>query len=277
MSTALGVYHGPFGRVALYHLNRPMTTHAHREGHLTFLVSGQDSAMVVRDKARALDHGFAVACSPWEPHNFLPGDAENGSLFLVLYIKPIWFLEVARSVHAGLRFGGNVIEITPHIHRWVHRISGLLLEGETTDLFDGYLYELTQECFDQSWQWSETADPLLMQTSSFSDFRVRKSIKLMREQLGNDFLLDEIAREAGLSRPHFFKLFRRQTGITPNLYLNTLRMEKAIDDLTIGNRTVTDIGFDLGFSSQASFTRFFCSNVGIAPTDYRRVAHVGSA
>ena len=32
------------------------------------------------------------------------------------------------------------------------------------------------------------------------------------------------------------------------------------------------IGFDLGFSSQSSFTRFFASNVGMAPTDYRRVA-----
>ena len=32
-------------------------------------------------------------------------------------------------------------------------------------------------------------------------------------------------------------------------------------------------GLDLGFASQASFTRFFTSNVGIPPTDYRRVAH----
>ncbi|MGI9420965.1 MAG: helix-turn-helix transcriptional regulator, partial [Geminicoccaceae bacterium] len=73
---------------------------------------------------------------------------------------------------------------------------------------------------------------------------------------------------------HFYKLFRKQTGITPNLFLNTLRMERAIDSLTASEKSVTDIGFDLGFSSQASFTRFFTSNVGIAPSDYRRVAHL---
>jgi AraC-like DNA-binding protein len=39
-------------------------------------------------------------------------------------------------------------------------------------------------------------------------------------------------------------------------------------------KTVTDIAFDLGFSSQASFTRFFSANVGISPSEYRRVAHV---
>jgi transcriptional regulator GlxA family with amidase domain len=51
-------------------------------------------------------------------------------------------------------------------------------------------------------------------------------------------------------------------------------MERAIDSLTSTHKSVTDIGFDLGFSSQASFTRFFTTNVGIAPSDYRRVAHL---
>ncbi|MEM8760193.1 MAG: helix-turn-helix domain-containing protein, partial [Pseudomonadota bacterium] len=59
-----------------------------------------------------------------------------------------------------------------------------------------------------------------------------------------------------------------------NLFLNTLRAEQAITELMETRKTVTDIGFDLGFSSQASFTRFFSSNVGIPPTEYRRVAHI---
>jgi AraC-like DNA-binding protein len=40
---------------------------------------------------------------------------------------------------------------------------------------------------------------------------------------------------------------------------------------------VTDIGFDLGFSSQSVFTRVFAANVGMAPTDYRRAAQVLAA
>ena len=52
-----------------------------------------------------------------------------------------------------------------------------------------------------------------------------------------------------------------------------MRAEHAIDDLMTTRKTITDIGLDLGFASQASFTRFFTSNVGIPPTDYRRVAH----
>ncbi len=79
----------------------------------------------------------------------------------------------------------------------------------------------------------------------------------MQESFTETAELEQIARESGLSRPHFFKLFKRQMGIIPNLYLNTLRMECAIERLTSTGETVTEIGDHLGFSSQASFTRFF--------------------
>ena len=85
-------------------------------------------------------------------------------------------------------------------------------------------------------------------------------------------ILDGIARESGLSRPHFYKLFKQQTGLTPNLYLNTLRVESALTGLADQSKTVNSIAEHLGFSSQASFSRFFSSNVGLAPSHYRRVA-----
>ena len=51
-------------------------------------------------------------------------------------------------------------------------------------------------------------------------------------------------------------------------------MEKAIEALTETTDSLAEIGFNLGFSSQSSFSRFFAINVGMAPSDYRRVAHV---
>jgi len=274
MSNAVAVYHGRFGRATLYNLNNHMATHAHREGHLAFFVQGTPSAMNVKGQQFAVDPGSAVAVNPWEPHDFRAGSQDTGGLFLVLYIKPIWFLETARDAQSGLRFGRADIDMTDQIRRSVGMVVSLLLESEATDLFDGYLYELTQKCFDQSWQWTPDGATNIPYVMPFADFRIRKSMRLMSERLGEDLELDEVARDAGLSRPHFYKLFRKQTGLTPNLFINTLRMERAIDSLTGTERSVTDIGFDLGFSSQASFTRFFTSNVGIAPSDYRRVAHL---
>src|SRR6185437_6144755 len=122
-----------------------------------------------------------------------------------------------------------------------------------------------------SWQQAEIArDP----HAAVTDFRVRKCIKLMSENPGAEIELDSIARASGLSRPHFYRLFRTQTGVTPNLYLNTLIMEQALDALVASEMPIADIGFDLGFSSQSGFTRFFAANVGMAPTEYRRAAKV---
>ena len=54
MSRALSVYHGHFGRATLYELNRPMTTHAHREGHLIFYLDGATATAPVSGVLRGL-------------------------------------------------------------------------------------------------------------------------------------------------------------------------------------------------------------------------------
>jgi AraC-like DNA-binding protein len=274
MSRALSVYHGRFGRATLYELNRPMTTHAHREAHLIFYVGRGYAAVPVIGKPHGLTERVAVAVNSWEPHAFVPRDWTSGGLYLVLYIDQAWFERMGPVGHAGLQFGRSEIEITPRIRAMVREVVSLLEDYDTAENFDGTLFELTDACFEQSWRLAGGWQLYRGAASSFIDFRVRKSIVLMSEQLGSEIELDAVARDAGLSRPHFYRLFRRQTGITPNIYLNTLRMEKAIERLGQTDRSVTDIADELGFSCQSVFTRFFSSHVGMAPTDYRRAVQV---
>jgi AraC-like DNA-binding protein len=278
MSTALAVYHGRFGRATLYRLNRPMTVHAHREGHLIFHVRGAMGIVDVCGRPFALAPRAAVAVNPWEPHAFLPGRSDEDGLFLVLYIDPRWFGEVQRGARPALRFGSSGIAVDDRVGEALDRATRLMLERRSIELLDRRLYDLTDRCFAESWRNPDagSAAPDAPAADGPSDFRVRRSIQLLSDRLGEgrEIRLDAVAREAGLSRPHFYHLFRRQTGVTPNLYRNTLLMERAVEILTRTARTVTEIGFDLGFSSQSGFTRFFSANVGMAPTDYRRVALV---
>lgn len=273
MARAISVHHGSFGRATLYELDKPLITHAHREGHLIFYLGGARGKIRVGDEDYLLDKTQGVAISPWEPHSFTCMPDDGHSFVLTLYIKPMWFLENSQSAEFALSFGTPCIRMTPTVEMWVGRLTSLLLDDQPSDRFDGFLFETTKQCFDQSWQALQSHALLHNVQRRFSDFRVRRSLRMMQESYTEDTAMDELAREVGLSRPHFFKLFKMQMGITPNLYLNTLRAEHAIDDLMTSNKSVTDIGLDLGFASQASFTRFFTSNVGIPPTDYRRVAH----
>ncbi len=271
MSTAIAAYHGAFGRAVIYQLNRPISTHAHREGHLVFHLDGPSAWSRLHRGAALLSPNSIAAINPWEQHEFIPGDRHAGSRFLILYISPAWYSEAGRNSEIPLRFGQPEVAMTPRISNVLTGLHYVLL-GEGPNLcIDTAIYDLVSACFTQSWNGlgapraPRLAAPLL-------DFRVRKSLDLIATRVGADFEFDDLARDAGLSRQHFYKLFREQVGVTPHIYLNTLRMERAIDCLTKTDQSVIDISLSLGFGSHSGFTRFFSQNVGVAPAEYRRAA-----
>ena len=272
MSKALAVFHGRFGRATVYQLNRAFNVHAHREGHLIFHVGGTPAQIDVCEQRWRLIQDSVVAVNPWEPHNFLPTDTDNGGIFFVLYVNPEWFAPDAPGSDR-LRFGRTHFKRTVALDKHIRRTAALVCGAPSLSSLDSELRRLIDICYDESWQQAETARDARA-NGSVTDFRVRKCIKMMSESPGAEIELDTIARESGLSRPHFYRLFRVQTGVTPNLYLNTLIMEQALEALVASEAPIADIGFDLGFSSQSGFTRFFAANVGMAPTDYRRAAKV---
>jgi AraC-like DNA-binding protein len=267
MSRALAVFHGRFGRATVYQLNRPFSVHAHREGHLIFQVGGTPGCIRVGEETHRLDETAVIAVNPWAPHNFLPTDVDDGALFFVLYVNAEWF---APNPGRALSFGASRIERTPAIARHVRRAAALVCGSPSLDGLDAELRALIAACHEESWLQGRH----FPEAAGVTDYRVRKSIKLLCGAAGAEIELDAVARQAGLSRPHFYKLFRAQTGVTPNLYLNTLLMEKALDALVTSEAPIAEIGGELGFSSLSVFTRFFAGHVGMAPSDYRRAAKV---
>jgi AraC-like DNA-binding protein len=271
MSTAHAVAHGAFGRACLYELDRPMAPHAHREGHLIFHVRGPAACVVIDGKPLPLTPAHATAISPWQPHFFSPIDRREPTLTLVLYIRPGWFADASHTAFEILRFGRPAVEMSDHITRLASETARLLAaHGGSDGSFEDRLSALTQAAFDQTWQWTSAGDRPAAPCSVLRDFRLRRAISLLSERLGEPVDLAEISRSSGLSRPHFFKLFREQMGLPPTIFRNALRMECAIERLAKGVETVSEIGFDLGFATPASFSRFFIANGVVPPSAYRR-------
>ncbi len=82
--------------------------------------------------------------------------------------------------------------------------------------------------------------------------------------------VEDLAREAGLSRAHFIREFRRAFGDSPHAYLLTRRLERAAALLRSTDRQVADICFSVGLRSLGSFTTSFTRTYGVSPTAYRR-------
>jgi AraC-like DNA-binding protein len=274
MSTALAVCHGAFGRVTVYRLDRPMRMHAHREGHLTFLLSGTPAVVTIGEVPHLVDLTTGVAINPWQPHAFHPCSGDHPSVFLVAYICDRW-LDRDHDGRGSMRFGANVLRVGTTMRSICASLAHALVSHASYRIVNRYLNQLFDASFDESWKTAGRSQ-LTPQPHASIDFRVRKSLRILDDGLTDGIELDTVARDAGLSRPHFFKLFRENTGVTPALYANTMRIERALDRLMGSQNSITDIGCELGFSSQSHFTHFFSSHVGIAPTLYRTIARVVS-
>ncbi len=80
-----------------------------------------------------------------------------------------------------------------------------------------------------------------------------------------------IAREVGMSPFHFIRRFESVYGVTPHQLRIRTRVDRAKHLLAL-DRSVTDVCFDLGFSSIGSFSSAFARRVGEAPSVYQRRA-----
>ncbi len=109
------------------------------------------------------------------------------------------------------------------------------------------------------------------------DWRIRRAVLLMRTAPHAAHDINTLAREAGLSRAHFYRQFERSTRMTPHVYLNVLRMELAVNSVVHANDSLCAISGRLGFGAQAHFTRFFRDHTGVNPSQFRTVARMGSA
>lgn len=100
--------------------------------------------------------------------------------------------------------------------------------------------------------------------------RLCRARDLLAAEFQSQVLLDDAAREACLSPFHFHRLFRSTFGETPHNFLTRRRMDRARHLLASGEMTVTEVCFDIGYSSLGSFSTKFQSLVGVPPTQYQR-------
>jgi AraC-like DNA-binding protein/mannose-6-phosphate isomerase-like protein (cupin superfamily) len=83
--------------------------------------------------------------------------------------------------------------------------------------------------------------------------------------------IDGLASEAGASPRTLARLFQHETGMTFTQWRTRLLLVESIERLARG-ASITQVAFDLGYSTTSSFVYMFRSNLGTAPGHYRRRA-----
>jgi AraC-like DNA-binding protein len=102
--------------------------------------------------------------------------------------------------------------------------------------------------------------------------RLCRARDLLCEVHDRTMTIEEVAREAAMSPFHFIRQFSAVFGETPHQARIRSRLDRARLLLAMGERSVTDVCMEVGFSSHGSFSALFARRVGVSPSEYRRRA-----
>lgn len=99
---------------------------------------------------------------------------------------------------------------------------------------------------------------------------VGKALALMHERPEHNWSVEELAHEVGLSRSTLHERFVRYIGQPPMQYLASWRLQLGAQLLRESDRNVATIALDVGYESEAAFSRAFKREVGMPPATWRR-------
>jgi AraC-like DNA-binding protein len=280
MSTALRIAHGAFGRVALLDMDWSLVRHAHPHCHVLLKVEGADTQFVVGDKVYPLTDQTAVLVNGWQPHSYVHDPERPRTVILALYIEPEWLMAFrpgwAASGAPGF-FNHPSGDVSPRIRGLAMNLAAdMMVRPEARTAHEATLSDLMIAVIERFTPWRSFPASIREMNTSSGDWRIRKIAASMRAETRQGVALETLAKEAGLSRSHFFRLFESSIGVPPKVYLNVVRMEQAVDAVLNQSASVCDISKQLGFAEPAHFTRFFRNHAGVSPREFRNISRLAS-
>lgn len=110
--------------------------------------------------------------------------------------------------------------------------------------------------------------PANANTSSLDKKFIDKVLNYINDNIGNpDLTVELLASHLHLSRSQFYRKIKALTNQTANEFLRNIRLQKAKQIIELGNSNISEVCYQVGFSSPSYFTKCFKSNFGMLPTE----------
>lgn len=107
-------------------------------------------------------------------------------------------------------------------------------------------------------------------TASASVNRLAYVAQYINKHLNRVLHIRELADQACMSEPNFYRIFRQTFGMTPVDYINQQRIALASRLLRTTNRCLADISMECGFNNLTYFMKLFRREIGLSPSQYRK-------
>ena len=169
----------------------------------------------------------------------------------------------------------NLIRNTPTLHLFndplVNALARQIVDelGKAYVADDIYLARLASLMVEQSCRTIEGITGKGMRPDNLQIGRLEVVLAWIQNNLAAALSIDELAQRAGVSAPHFRRLFLQSMGVTPHQHILGLRLQRASELLTRTDFSIERIAQDCGFSSQSHLTAAFKSAYGVTPAKFK--------
>ena len=102
------------------------------------------------------------------------------------------------------------------------------------------------------------------------DFRLRRVVEFISEHFAENLSIAHLAKEAGISKFHFARLFRERMGKTPFQHITDVRLTHAEELLRHTDFSVMQIGNACGYAHDGHFASVFKRKIGLLPKEFRK-------
>ncbi len=211
-------------------------------------VDGGESVFSRNGQRQKLVRGDVVLIPAGEVHSCNPADDGRWS-YQMLYLDPAWIGGVVGEMGA---FDAMVLNRLPsdvaprHVHERLTQLNECLFGSATDEDKEAALLVFVGDLF------AEGRLRRKVRTGVLDSARLRAVQALIAERCAESLSLDELAREAGMSRYHFVRAFSRAVGMTPHAWQLDRRIERARALLEQG-MSLADAALQLGFADQGHF------------------------
>jgi AraC-like DNA-binding protein len=272
MLETYALHEGAFGRAVVLELRDDLVSHAHAETQLALWLGGARVEGHVGSRLVPYSEQLALGTNAYESHDARLLDRSGPAVFLVLYIAKPWLDERRARSGRPFFFTSPIVPIDAVVRQSCWQVLDQIVSPHQypgSDI-DGDVERLLLAAIDSS--SAPVNEGALTSTAPVLDRRLRAAIAYMRDHVADPMAVEEVATRVGLSRGHFFSLFKDQLNTTPQVFWSAVRVEEAVRRLVQQEEPLTSVALDLGFSTPGNFSRFFREHMGVTPSKFRRAA-----
>jgi AraC family transcriptional regulator len=99
---------------------------------------------------------------------------------------------------------------------------------------------------------------------------VYKVILYIERNYHEELTLEELSKIASFSKYHFHRIFKSIIGETVGEYVRKVRLQNSTRKLSTSNQNITQIALDIGYETNASFSKAFKERFGVTPKEFSK-------